>query len=189
MGRVQGRDYYNKAVSGYVSTPFERNERRSLYEHACSQVPAGAKVADIGCGTGHCAGCLAARGFPAHRYWGVDFADEVIAIGRKLYPGWDFEVGDITEPEVTDKFRAFDTFLAVEVLEHISDDIGLLRQIPPGAFVVLSVPNFDDPGHVRWFRDMKAVIARYGKMVAPTRLSGIRADGGAEWFFVAGTRR
>ena len=51
--------------------------------------------------------------------------------------------------------------ICFEVLEHIQDDLGVLNRIPRGTKLLLSVPNFDDPYHVRYFSSEKEVYERY----------------------------
>ena len=53
----------------------------------------------------------------------------------------------------------------LEVLEHINDDLGLISILPDNAFIVLSVPNFDDPGHVRWFDNPEQAAERYISLI------------------------
>lgn len=50
---------------------------------------------------------------------------------------------------------------ATELLEHVDDDLGVLRQIPRRTLTLFSVPNFDDPAHVRYFSSETAVGRRY----------------------------
>jgi SAM-dependent methyltransferase len=57
----------------------------------------GGQVADLGCGPGHAAAYLAARGA---RALGVDLSPETIARARAAFPAVDFAVGDLAAPPV-----------------------------------------------------------------------------------------
>jgi hypothetical protein len=61
----------------------------------------GARVADIGCGTGHTTNLLA-RAFPASTFVGIDLAEDAIEMARAEATEWGlanvaFEVGDVAE--------------------------------------------------------------------------------------------
>ncbi|MBG0562284.1 class I SAM-dependent methyltransferase [Actinoplanes aureus] len=66
-----------------------------------AMVPRGARILDAGCGTGRVGGHLAASG---HEVTGVDLDPELIAEAQHSYPGPSWQVGDLSELDVPDRF-------------------------------------------------------------------------------------
>ncbi|MCS7275614.1 MAG: methyltransferase domain-containing protein [Dehalococcoidia bacterium] len=113
----------------------------------------GQKVLDIGCGQGrHVVGtchnpCLGV---------GLDIdlgllreARERLEEAARMLPGWikghgEFVLGDACHLPFAD--AAFDHVIACEVVEHVPDDDGLLREavrvLRPGGSLVVSIPRF-----------------------------------------------
>jgi len=58
-----------------------------------------------------------------------------------------------------------DVVVLLEVLEHIEQDIYVLSIIPLGKQVVITVPNFDAKGHVRFFDNLDVIKERYGFLI------------------------
>lgn len=61
------------------------------------------KILDVGCGLGNFNGLLDKKGIKCH-YTGYDIVPEVIEIAKKKYPNANFEVKDIINDEIIDKF-------------------------------------------------------------------------------------
>jgi SAM-dependent methyltransferase len=102
---------------------------------------AGARAADVGCGTGHAVVLLAAA-FPASSFVGYDLADDAIARARSEAAGLAnarFEVRDAARLEVTEPFDVVFAFDAVHdqaapaaVLERVAAAL-----VPGGTFVMV----------------------------------------------------
>ena len=126
------------------------------------------RVIDLGCGPGHLAQLLYSE-VMGLSYSGWDFSKEAINKARERcpYEGYDFMTGDLRlldfSSEMNSGFKS--VFVCSEVLEHIEDDLGLLKRLPNNSTVLLTVPNFDDPGHVRKFAKAKKVRDRYSKIL------------------------
>jgi ubiquinone/menaquinone biosynthesis C-methylase UbiE len=94
----------------------------------------GIKVADLGCGTGHCINLMAAA-FPESTFIGYDFADDAIAAARK-----EAEAAGLTNAsfEVRDVRRlpaeSFDLLTAFDAIHDQADPAGVLR----GAYEALT---------------------------------------------------
>ncbi len=133
-------------------------------------------ILEIGCGTGHLAEYLHDEGFD--KYHGFDFSEQAIAMARRRVDQ-DFVVADAYDPAS----YAFDynVAIALEVLEHLDDDIGVLRKLKGGTCVVLSLPTFDDPAHVRFFREPDDIVQRYQSVVDFTGIGFI-----LRWFIAVG---
>lgn len=165
MGREQGPDYYDTHLER-VLLPLETSPWLPVYQAAVSLLPLptdNPSLADLGCGTGRCARLLKERGY--RDYWGVDFSSARVAEARRYVPGWRFDVGDLFAPDVQEQIQRRDTFIVLEVLEHLREDLALLRTLPTGAVVVFSVPTYDSAAHVRRFVDVDVASSRYETVV------------------------
>jgi SAM-dependent methyltransferase len=119
-------------------------------------------ILEIGCGSGFLAELI----LKEHRgiYHGFDFSSEAIgnAGTRTGRPGL-FSVGNALDPgSYADDY---DTIVCTEVLEHVDCDLDVIRLWRDGATCICSVPNFDWPGHVRFFNTTGEVEARYGALI------------------------
>ena len=103
--------------------------------------PAGTfRILDAGCGTGQMTKQLEGIGEAV----GMDSASEAIAYARSR--GVERLVrGSITAPPFAE--QSFDCVLALDVIEHVDDDMGILtslfRVIKPGGHLIITVPAFD----------------------------------------------
>lgn len=122
-------------------------------------------VVDLGCGTGRFARLLTDRGVPA--VWGVDFSEAAIRSARDYAKDASFEVADLRtwEPGVIDGATVF---TCLEVLEHLEDDLDLVGRVPGGHRLIFSVPSYPSESHVRVFRHVGDVFARYERLVDVT---------------------
>jgi SAM-dependent methyltransferase len=99
------RSSYDTDASGYVEKvrgllderPYLRASLALFAElvHAAG----GGPVADVGCGPGYVTGHLHKLGVDA---FGIDLSPEMIAIARRDHPGLRFEVGTMTDLDLTD---------------------------------------------------------------------------------------
>ena len=181
MGQEMPSDYYNRIYS-------DSDEYRKSYLHS-EYLPAwtyirqemdnivkrkscgrSIPVTDIGCGPGQLFDYLSEMGYT--NYTGVDFSEAAISMAKSLASG---KAQTRASFFVEDAFTFFDRhpdivneteiFLFLEMLEHINDDLNLLKRVPPEKVVILSVPLFKDRAHVRHFNSIKDVKKKYGKVV------------------------
>lgn len=114
--------------------------RRILRTLAAPLLPASADrhVVDLGCGTGGNAAAFAADCTVV----GVDPDPGAIALARARFPSVTFRVGDVGA--AGEAIEGADLVLLTDVLEHVDDDVGLLRaaarRAVPGARLLLTVP-------------------------------------------------
>jgi len=107
------------------------------------RLEAGIRVADVGCGTGHCI-TLMARRFPKSTFVGYDISEEGIAGARAAARGLDnasFVVQDIAKLETR---APFDLITAFDAIHDQADPAGVLRRIRAalgrgGTFLMLDV--------------------------------------------------
>lgn len=164
MGKEVSKEWYNYATRMMPTTwivPYWKLKRaKRVWNHLIHHVMA--PVLDIGCGSGQFGAMLEDRGITD--YVGVDFSELRIKIGHKLYPNLDLRLADAFESDIIDNGE-YQTILLMEFLEHINDDFGIIRKIPPARKVIITVPNFDRHNHVRTFANASEVIDRYGNFL------------------------
>ncbi|WP_412542013.1 methyltransferase domain-containing protein [Longispora sp. K20-0274] len=91
-----------------------------------SHLAPGQSLLDVGCGPGTITVDLAGLVAPG-RVVGLDASAEVLAEARSNAPGVDFVVGDVMALEYDD--ASFDVVHAHQVLQHVADPVGALREL------------------------------------------------------------
>ena len=163
VGNQLGVEHYDGALAR-VGRPLESSPWLSVYAHAADLLATrDGPICDIGCGTGRLARLLWLRGERA--YVGLDFSSARIDEARRYCPDLDFSVADLYEPEVRQRLADYQRFVALEFLEHVEDDLGVIEAMPRGALVVFSIPTYDSAGHVRWFSSPEEAVDRYGGLL------------------------
>ena len=163
MGEQKSSEYYDRAFS--EDKKYQGSYRNLLHfpvmQIALSYIKElrNPYILELGCGTGQFAQLLWEHGF--REYMGIDFSPKAIEIARSLSPQV-FEVNDCTSYNPPEEF---DCVVTLEVLEHIEDDLHTLSCIRNGMSVIFSVPRFDDPAHVRFFKSKDEVQERYKKLI------------------------
>lgn len=162
LKEAAGPEFYETVLEDRRNSqwlPLARNPYRTLWIRTALLVPRHRSVVELGCGTGRL-GPLLATG--ARTYLGLDFAPRLIEEARRYAPRLTFEVSDLRTEPIPDA----QVYVANEVLEHLAQDLALLRRLPKGATVVLSVPSFDSASHVRFFPARGEAQRRYGSALA-----------------------
>ncbi|HEX8083919.1 MAG TPA: class I SAM-dependent methyltransferase [Solirubrobacteraceae bacterium] len=122
----------------------ERVESHGLggsHHHILAEVPAGARVLDLGCASGYLAAPLTARGCTV-----TGFERDPAAAELARAHCAEVIVGDVESPEDRDALPGgFDVVVVGDVLEHLADPWSALRFVrgllAPGGVVILSLPN------------------------------------------------
>jgi ubiquinone/menaquinone biosynthesis C-methylase UbiE len=110
-----------------VAPEYDGWKRRAWYYYrwlariVCAEVPVGARVLDVGCGTG----VLLDAVRPAHGV-GVDLSPAMVRLARDRFPRLQFRVGDA---EALEPGEAFDRVMMVDVLEHLGDPRSALASV------------------------------------------------------------
>jgi ubiquinone/menaquinone biosynthesis C-methylase UbiE len=116
---------------GHHESVLRSHKWRTVENSAAYLAPhlrAGVQVLDVGCGPGTITADIAARVAPG-RVLGVDAAAAVIADARASTgaPNVEFAVGDVYALDVAD--ASFDVVHAHQVLQHLPDPVGALREM------------------------------------------------------------
>lgn len=129
-----------------------------LVDGLAERLTAGARVADVGCGTGHAVNLLA-RAFPRSTVVGYDLAADAVAAARAEAAAWElgnasFEVLDVAALPAD---PPFDVVFAFDAVHDQADPAGVLAAVrralaPDGVFVMMDVKassrledNLDNP--------------------------------------------
>lgn len=97
-------------------------------------------VLDVGCGEGITLDRFKKEGI-GKELVGIDYSNDALKIGKKIYPGLNLKKGDIYK--IQEKDNSYDLVMATEVLEHLKDPekaLGELIRVSK-KYVLLSVPN------------------------------------------------
>jgi ubiquinone/menaquinone biosynthesis C-methylase UbiE len=132
------------AVDAYDVFTAETNERLIDAFVRLSAVAPGARVADLGCGSGVFTGALARRGYVCT---GVDLSPKLIALAREKHPDIEFLEGDVERLPFAD--ASFDGVLLSGIVHHLPDPsrcaAEVFRILKPGGPFVAFDPNRMNP--------------------------------------------
>ena len=142
----------NATTPSAERTPYEYHSEEHSHTHPylfpsisrmLRNIPAGAKVLDMGCGNGTFLSSFRDRGW---QLFGADFSPTGIAFAKKNFPEIEFFVADAATSgeEILGRIGHADVIISTEVIEHIYQPRDFLRNIHsllnPNGVVVLSTP-------------------------------------------------
>jgi len=152
-----------------------------------NMLPQGSSLLDIGCGTGQFAQVLHDR--PDLTYTGIDFSRVAIDIANSWHHNCTctFQCVNAHEYPLTDHPLPM-WITMIEFLEHIRDDLALVRKIPLRVRVIFTVPSYESPVHCRVFKTSTEVRDRYNALFTDLTVSEhIYSDSHKIWI-CGGTR-
>jgi hypothetical protein len=91
-------------------------------------------------------------------------------MAKRACPSFEFICGDALSSDVFEKL-GYDVVVTTEFLEHVEEDLAIIDRIRAGTKVYATVPNFPYEAHVRHFKSVEEVVARY-----TSRLNNLRVD-------------
>ncbi len=153
--------FYNDAYKETIS--YKTHYSESLYFHFWKPLmetiifkyPKTSKILEIGCGSGQFGHYLYDCGYT--KYLGIDFSEEAIKIAQ-TFSSQNYKTINYKDMN----FDRYDLFILLEVIEHLEDDIYLIKKIPIGKTVIFSVPDFWYKSHVRVY-DINKIKTRFSK--------------------------
>jgi ubiquinone/menaquinone biosynthesis C-methylase UbiE len=107
-----------------------------------TQLSAGSKVLDLGCGTGHFANYIFTKGFEVH---GLDPSQKMLEYSRTNFPNITFKEGVASSLPYPDNY--FDLIISIEVLRYLDPlDVALAyaemrRVLKPGGRILVTHVN------------------------------------------------
>jgi SAM-dependent methyltransferase len=157
--------------------PFSRHLRRILKEMI--RPLKFVSVLDVGCGQGSFLEELQSE-FPHIKPFGIDISSSAVELARKRVPEGRFAVLDIADKVFDEKC---DLVVCSEVLEHIPDDLGTLRNLRKitGKYLLISTPQ----GRMRQFETQVGHVRNYapGELINKVESTGFNVLSVVEWGF------
>ncbi len=190
-GPEVSKTYYDDIYKD--SQKYSEEGERSVYSRVWDEIVARidkgrhTRILDIGCGPGQFAEYLLQR-CPSIEYTGVDFSRVAIDAAKKRCPPGTFVEADLFQTDILDEGE-YDLVVALEVLEHLEDDLAVLGRIPAGKDVIFSVPNFDSFGHVRFFPTVASVDERYASLFVDCVISPVKLGERSVIFLALGVKK
>ncbi len=181
QGPAEGQGFYEEMYN--TEEEYRKDFRDSIYLAAWAQayrfirqIPE-AKILEVGCGSGQFASFLHFLGFRNY-YRGFDLSNQAIEIAKGRVD-FNFAQGDAYSPK--EYGGDYNTVVSLEALEHIPDDLAVLRNIPAGKFLVISLPDFEYESHYRWFTSARQIEKRYYRQINIQKIIKVE-----KWFMVYG---
>ena len=158
-------------------SPAAFHRRRVVAALARAASPRAARVLDAGCGQGELLETLV-RALPGSIVDGADVSEQSVADSRRRNPSRDLFTMDLSAADFervhSARLGAYDLVVCSEVVEHIGDDAGAVRNVKqlmaPGGHLIVTVPGgkmsrFDRAiGHHRHYRarDLRSLLVGAG---------------------------
>jgi SAM-dependent methyltransferase len=147
------RESYDSAAAAYADELSSELERKPLDRHLLNRFAEDTQsrgpVADLGCGPGHVARYLSEQGVTVV---GLDLSPNMVAEARRLNPGLDFRVGDMTRLELRAASLA-GTVLFYSIVHFDAIDLPPVfaetrRVLLPGGLMLVAFHVGDETVHV-----------------------------------------
>jgi len=156
--QVYEKDNYDKLYNG--SEMYRKHYSDTVYfnvwKYIAGRLNKSDKILELGCGPGQLAELLHDRGFS--NYSGIDFSSVAIKMARERVPSGGFRVSDLRDIDYSE--YAGSMMVCTETLEHIQDDIALIKKLPKGR-IIFSVPDFMCESHYRTYNSEQAIREYY----------------------------
>jgi len=157
--KEQKASYYNKIFkkAKHYKCGFEKSEYYNVWFELIGFLPPDKSISitDVGCGTGQLLQML--EHYNYCNLMGFDFSDIALKEAIEKTQFASIYYGNIHNTRVIS-----DVIICTEVLEHIENDCEVLEKFEAKQ-IIITVPEFNDPAHVRYFESVEDVRLRYGK--------------------------
>lgn len=193
--KEKNSNYYDRVYSTskvYIKNPEEIDEYFSLWTTAADIISKSEydSIIDLGCGPGHFAKVILDKnilGRSVSKYFGYDFSSTSLSMAKNLIKNNNlciFEEKNLLEYDFSYLKSEKSIYVSFEFLEHIYEDLSIIRKIPVGSDICFSVPSFDAIGHVRYFNTSNDVINRYSELININNLIEINFHNGKNKVFL-----
>ncbi len=134
---------------------------KELFESVVKMLPAEkeATILDLGCGVGGLVPFLKEAGYK--NYLGIDFSSELVMTASSRFSDYKFITENISSKFAKKAMTKYSVVICLEVLEHITDDLEIVKCLPADKIFIFSVPTVMSSGHVRCFANPDEVVSRY----------------------------
>jgi SAM-dependent methyltransferase len=165
MSIERPKEYYDEIykTSDKYKCAIDKSEYFALWKKVFQWMPIqDTKIIELGCGVGQFAQLLKDNGY--ENYEGLDFSPiAIIQAKQRNIDNYGFYVHDLTDmPTHTKLGDGF--FVALELFEH-TKDFKIIENIGLGKEIIFTVPDFNDPAHVRYFHSVNEVVERYKNVI------------------------
>lgn len=166
-------DYYSSSQE--YKLHYSKSVYFEMWKIVLSLIPENIPLIELGCGTGQFASmCIDNE----KKYsCGYDFSLEAIGISKNIHNLNVCKLADIYKI----KIPSHCLLVALEVFEHIRD-FKLIDNIGLGKEIIFSVPDFDNPAHIRYFHSVNEVAMRYNNVIKFDYIQKFE-----KWFVCKGT--
>jgi len=153
-------NWYNNYYNLVKSDHYSKSVYYPMWIKALELIKDKQKILDIGCGRGEFGQMVVES---RKKYTGFDFSKVAIneAKNLKLKDAY-FFIGNIENKSL---YKDYDIYILLEVLEHVTNDKRILRNIKIGKDIIFSVPDFDYASHVRLFNNKEEILNRYSSLI------------------------
>lgn len=134
-------------------------------------------IFEIGCGPGQFAQMLCEEREKVF-YTGIDFSEIAIKQAKQNNPALYARIS--CKDAYTCKINNDCMVVSLETFEHLND-FKVIEQIPLGVELIFTIPDFDQPSHVRYFKNIAEIIFRYHQKINFTHIEKFQ-----RWFICKG---
>ncbi len=184
-GRERGAEWYDKAFENIAAynCPYYQSHYYFLWCVLVDRLSRNEakSILDIGCGPGQVAQFLKEKGLKS--YFGLDLSPVAIKKAQRLCPDFEFRAENALESTIYSEFN-YDTVISLEFLEHVENEISVIKKLKPGTRFLGTVPDFPYPSHVRHFSSVAEVKERYASYFSDFRVDEFRSTSGSSRYFL-----
>jgi 2-polyprenyl-3-methyl-5-hydroxy-6-metoxy-1,4-benzoquinol methylase len=158
VGEQKNSNWYNEAFETMpmYQTHYTGIGYYGLWKELIKHLDKKERIIELACGVGQLAHMLHDKGYDYRG--GYDFSEKAIDEARKRSP-LPFYLKDLLSADIKELTNKCDVVIMCEFLEHIEDDIELIKKI--NKKMIITLPDFDGTSHVRHFVTKDQVLDRY----------------------------